>query len=125
MAMWQVRNAAFVALIAAGLGTASAEESILDRCWAPQALAATTKELESVRNHAKLNLAALNQEPLPVWFEQEALRNAARNLWVCASSFNVRALRFYSRHGFAPTATLPGLVAEGFDEILLRKFPLR
>jgi GNAT superfamily N-acetyltransferase len=60
-----------------------------------------------------------------VWFEQEALRHAARNLWVCASSFNVRALRFYARHGFAPTATLPGLVAEGFDEILLRKFPLR
>jgi len=49
-----------------------------------------------------------------VWFEQEALRHAARNLWV-----------FYARHGFAPTATLPGLVAEGFDEILLRKFPLR
>lgn len=59
------------------------------------------------------------------WFEQEALRHAARNLWVCASSFNVRALQFYARHGFEPTATLPGLVSDGFDEILLRKFPLR
>ena len=58
------------------------------------------------------------------WFEQEGLRADARNLWVCASSFNERALRFYERHGFKPAATLPGLVAKGYDEILLRKFPL-
>jgi hypothetical protein len=30
----------------------------------------------------------------------------------------------YERHGFARAATLPGLVADGYDEILLRKFPL-
>lgn len=58
------------------------------------------------------------------WFEFSALEHGARNLWVCASSFNVRALRFYEHHGFARTATLPGLVADGYDEILLRKFPL-
>jgi diamine N-acetyltransferase len=58
------------------------------------------------------------------WFEEAALRHGARNLWVCASSFNARGLRFYERHGFAPAATLPGLVADGYDEILLRKFPL-
>lgn len=58
------------------------------------------------------------------WFEQEALKAGARNLWVCASSFNMRALRFYERHGFEQVATLPGLVADGYDEILLRKFPL-
>jgi diamine N-acetyltransferase len=58
------------------------------------------------------------------WFEQEALKAGARNLWVCASSFNTRALRFYERHGFEQAATLPGLVADGYDEILLRKFPL-
>jgi ribosomal protein S18 acetylase RimI-like enzyme len=58
------------------------------------------------------------------WFESAGLKHGARNLWVCASSFNARALRFYERHGFARAATLPGLVADGYDEILLRKFPL-
>lgn len=58
------------------------------------------------------------------WFEREALRLGARNLWVCAASFNPGALRFYGRHGFRPAATLPGLVADGYDEILLRKFPI-
>jgi diamine N-acetyltransferase len=58
------------------------------------------------------------------WFEREAIRLGARSLFVCASSFNGRALAFYGRHGFRPTATLHGLVADGYDEILLRKFPL-
>lgn len=58
------------------------------------------------------------------WFEQEALEHGSRNLWVCASSFNTRALRFYERHGFEQAATLPGLVVDGYGEILLRKFPL-
>jgi hypothetical protein len=37
---------------------------------------------------------------------------------------NTRAVRFYERRGFIPAATLPGLVFDGYDEILLRKFPL-
>jgi GNAT superfamily N-acetyltransferase len=59
-----------------------------------------------------------------VWFERKALDHQARNLWVCASSFNARGLGFYERHGFRPAATLSGLVADGYDEILLRKYPL-
>jgi ribosomal protein S18 acetylase RimI-like enzyme len=58
------------------------------------------------------------------WFETAGLKHRARNLWVCASSFNARALRFYEGRGFARAATLPSLVADGYDEILLRKFPL-
>jgi ribosomal protein S18 acetylase RimI-like enzyme len=58
------------------------------------------------------------------WFEQEAVRHEARNLWVCASSYNEGALRLYERHGFHRVATLPGLLIDGDDEILLRKFPL-
>jgi ribosomal protein S18 acetylase RimI-like enzyme len=54
-------------------------------------------------------------------FEEEAVSREARNLFVCASSFNESALRFYRRHGFRDAAVLPGLVAEGYDEILLRK----
>jgi GNAT superfamily N-acetyltransferase len=58
------------------------------------------------------------------WFEQEGARAEARNLWVCASGFNDRALKFYQRHGFTQAASLPGLVGDGYTEILLRKFPL-
>ena len=58
------------------------------------------------------------------WLEVTARRHEARNLWVCASSSNAKALRFYERHGFKAVGTLPGLVAEGYEEILLRKFPL-
>jgi ribosomal protein S18 acetylase RimI-like enzyme len=58
------------------------------------------------------------------WFESTGRKHGARNLWVCASSFNGRALLFYERRGFTRVATLPGLVADGYDEILLRKFPL-
>ena len=58
------------------------------------------------------------------WFESTALMHRARNLWVCASSFNARGLSFYERHGFKRVATLPGLVADSYDEILLRKFPI-
>lgn len=57
-------------------------------------------------------------------FESEAASREARNLFVCASSFNENALRFYRRHGFHDVAVLPGLVAEGYEEILLRKFPV-
>jgi ribosomal protein S18 acetylase RimI-like enzyme len=55
------------------------------------------------------------------WLEEEARLRKARNLWVCASSFNADALRFYERHGFRHAAALPDLVADGYEEILLRK----
>jgi GNAT superfamily N-acetyltransferase len=58
------------------------------------------------------------------WFEEAGRTLGARNLWVCASSFNDGALRFYQRHGYQPAAVLPGLVADGYEEVLLRKFPL-
>jgi diamine N-acetyltransferase len=58
------------------------------------------------------------------WLETAALGHDARNLWVCVSAFNVRAAAFYARHGFAAAAVLPGLVAHGYDEILMRKFSL-
>ena len=64
--MRRVLVVAFLALAACGLGTVSAEDqSLLNRCWTPQALAGTHQELQSVRSHFHLDLAPLKQEPLP------------------------------------------------------------
>ncbi len=52
------------------------------------------------------------------WFEREA-RGSYRNLWVCVSAFNIRALAFYERHGYARAALFDDLIMEGEDEILL------
>jgi GNAT superfamily N-acetyltransferase len=45
----------------------------------------------------------------------------SRNLWVVVSAFNAGARRFYARHGFVEVGAVPGLVRDGFDEILLRR----
>lgn len=55
------------------------------------------------------------------WMEREARMALERNLWVVASEINPRAVRFYERHGFAPTARLDDLVCDGRTEILMRK----
>ena len=57
------------------------------------------------------------------WFA-ECAGPDTRNLWVISSAFNTGAIAFYRRHGFTEVATLRDLVADGFDEILLRKFPV-
>ncbi len=54
------------------------------------------------------------------WAEAEASYES-KNLWVVASSFNHRALKFYQHQGFQPIGTLQGLVCQNYDEILLRK----
>ena len=54
------------------------------------------------------------------WMEHEVAGLAA-NLWVCTSTFNLRGLAFYERHGFGRIADLQDLVGPGFTEILLRK----
>jgi peptidoglycan/xylan/chitin deacetylase (PgdA/CDA1 family) len=57
---------ALLLLAAGAAGTAFAEpRSVLDQCWTPQALARTSAELKALRAHAKLDLDALKQEPLP------------------------------------------------------------
>jgi len=54
------------------------------------------------------------------WAAAEA-KPVAANLWACVSAFNAPARAFYARQGFVDAATLPDLVAPGFDEILVRK----
>ncbi|MGE5515419.1 MAG: GNAT family N-acetyltransferase [Bacteroidota bacterium] len=43
------------------------------------------------------------------------------NLWACVSAFNEAARAFYARAGFVEVTALPDLVADGADEILLRR----
>lgn len=45
------------------------------------------------------------------------------NLWACVSAFNHVARAFYAGAGFAEVAPLTDLVADGHDEILLRRRP--
>lgn len=54
------------------------------------------------------------------WVAAEASLMAA-NLWTTVSDFNDRAQAFYLRLGFCVVSELPGLVAEGTTEILLRR----
>jgi ribosomal protein S18 acetylase RimI-like enzyme len=54
------------------------------------------------------------------WLAAEAPAGT-RNLWLCVSAFNTRALTFYQRNGFEPAATLAALAADHVDEILMRR----
>lgn len=45
----------------------------------------------------------------------------ANNLFACVSDFNADARRFYQRQGYEEVGTLPNLLIDGRDEILLRK----
>lgn len=52
-----------------------------------------------------------------------AAAQSGGNLWACVSGFNTPARAFYAKAGFIEVAPLPDLVADGFDEILLRRRP--
>lgn len=54
------------------------------------------------------------------WLEEES-RAAANNIWTVASEGNEHARKFYRASHFVEVATLPNLVAKGYNEILLRK----
>ena len=54
------------------------------------------------------------------WLEVES-RRTSKNLWAVTSEFNHRARSFYNKAGFLEIATIPDLVAPGYNEILLRK----
>jgi ribosomal protein S18 acetylase RimI-like enzyme len=52
---------------------------------------------------------------------ERAYRGRSRHLFLCVSSFNPRARRFYERHGFEAVGTLRAFLIEGADEILMHK----
>jgi ribosomal protein S18 acetylase RimI-like enzyme len=54
------------------------------------------------------------------WMAAEA-PPGARNLWLCVTGSNARARAFYEREGFEHAARLADLVADGTDELLMRR----
>jgi GNAT superfamily N-acetyltransferase len=54
------------------------------------------------------------------WIEEQ-VQSSDANLWVCASTFNLRAIQFYTRRGFQAVGDLRDLVRVGFSERLFRK----
>ena len=48
-------------------------------------------------------------------------RGRSRHLFLCVSSFNPRARRFYERHGFEAVGTLKAFLIDDADEILMHK----
>jgi [ribosomal protein S18]-alanine N-acetyltransferase len=44
-----------------------------------------------------------------------------KNLFLCVSSFNLNAQRFYTKLGYAQIGVLKDYLVEGHDEILMRK----
>jgi ribosomal-protein-alanine N-acetyltransferase len=54
------------------------------------------------------------------WAEERIFR-LSPNVFLCVSSFNTRAQRFYERLGYQRVGELPDFVVRGFSEILMRK----
>ena len=52
---------------------------------------------------------------------ERTYRGRSRHLFLCVSSFNPRARRFYERHGFEAVGTLRAFLIEDADEVLMHK----
>ncbi len=55
------------------------------------------------------------------WWEVDARRSRASNLWLSVSDFNIAAQQFYHKTGFTQVAAIDDLVVDGRSEILMRK----
>lgn len=56
------------------------------------------------------------------WFEEVARQDGARQVWLCVTGANAGAQRFYRAHGWQEAARLADLIADGEDELMLRKW---
>jgi ribosomal protein S18 acetylase RimI-like enzyme len=56
-----------------------------------------------------------------IQYMEELIFNSFSNVYICASSFNLRAQRLYERLGYEKIGVLKDLVERGYDEILMRK----
>lgn len=56
-----------------------------------------------------------------VQFAENLFRPEARHMFLCVSSFNLRARAFYERHGYAAVGEFEDYVIDGASEILMHK----
>ncbi len=54
-------------------------------------------------------------------FAEKRVFAECANLFLCVSSFNLDARRFYSKLGYKEVGELKNYLVEGYDEIILRK----
>ncbi len=54
-------------------------------------------------------------------FAEDLFRGKARHIFLCVSSFNARARRFYERRGFQAVGEFKDYIVEGASEILMHK----
>jgi peptidoglycan/xylan/chitin deacetylase (PgdA/CDA1 family) len=79
--MYRCLGVVFLLVVGNSTPAAAEDGSLLDRCFTPQALAATASELKPHHNHGKLDLAALRQEKLPYASPvPEAMRGSIRGV---------------------------------------------
>jgi [ribosomal protein S18]-alanine N-acetyltransferase len=55
-------------------------------------------------------------------FAEERFRAEARHMFLCVSSFNLRARRLYERRGYQAVADLEDYVIDGASEVLMHKW---
>ncbi len=54
-------------------------------------------------------------------YTESVCRSRSRHLFLCVSSFNTAARRFYENHGFTLVGELPDYIIQGASELILHK----
>jgi ribosomal protein S18 acetylase RimI-like enzyme len=57
-------------------------------------------------------------------YTESVCRSRSRHLFLCVSSFNTAARRFYENHGFTLVGGLPDYIVPGASELILHKYLL-
>jgi len=56
-----------------------------------------------------------------IQFAEKRIFNISPNVFICVSSFNQKAQHLYFKLGYEQVGLLKNFIADGFDELLLRK----
>ena len=63
----------------------------------------------------------LRVDALLLAYTESVCRSRSRHLFLCVSSFNTAAQRFYKNHGFTQVGELPGYIIHSASELILHK----